>query len=63
MGKNKYVVGSKNGDLRFYNGVGSKAKNLIPSYLGDSILSIDCTKDGKLLLLTFKNYLVLLDTF
>lgn len=62
IGKNKFVVGSKTGDLRFYDGVGPNAKNLIPSFLGDAIQGIDCTKDGKFILLTFKSYLVLLDT-
>ena len=58
-----FAIGSNNGDIRMYKDVGSSAKNLIPSMLGDPILQIDSSKDSSLLLLTFKRYLILMPTF
>ena len=63
MDKDEFVVSSKNGDLRFYNKIGGYCKNLLPSFLGDQILRIDSTINKKYLLLTFRNYLILLKTF
>jgi hypothetical protein len=39
-----------------------KASNLIPSFMGDSVLFIDSLENGDLLLLTFKEYLLLIPT-
>ncbi len=58
-----YAVSSRNGDLRLYNQIGYNAKNVLPSLFGDKVLCIDNTKDGNLLLLTFKKYLLLFPAF
>ncbi len=42
--------------------MGQNAKNLYPG-LGDPILSLDCTKDGRWLLATCKNYLLFIPAF
>ena len=54
-----FVLGNQAGEIRLYKDVGQNAKNLYPG-LGDPILSIDCTKDGRFILATCKNYLILL---
>ena len=58
-----FAVGSKNGNLRMYGKLGETARNLLPSFQGDKIISMDSTKDGKFILLTFKNYLIMFPTF
>lgn len=42
--------------------MGQNALNLYPG-LGDPIKSLDCTKDGRFLLATCKNYLMFMATF
>lgn len=42
--------------------MGQNAKNLYPG-LGDPIISLDCTKDGRWLLATCKNYLLFVPAF
>lgn len=37
----RVAVGSQMGELRLYNKVNDNAKNLLPSYLGDSIIDMD----------------------
>lgn len=39
-----------------------KASNLVPSFLGQPVVDIDSYEDGKLLLLTLKNCLLLVPT-
>lgn len=58
-----FAIGSKNGNLRMYGKLGENAKNLLPSFKGDKIISMDSTKDGKFILLTFKTYLIMFPTF
>ena len=58
-----FAVGSLTGELRLYSKIGENAKNLLPSYLGDKIIDMDQTRDGNFILLTFKNYLILFQTF
>lgn len=62
---NAYFIGSKTGELRLYNNLNKKtsAKNLIPSLYGDEIIDMDSTLDGKLILLTFKKYILIIKTF
>lgn len=60
---NNLAIGSSNGDIRLYNDVGSNARNLIPSMLGDPVLHMDSSKDGSLLLLTFRRYLMIMPTY
>lgn len=60
----KYIVCSKNGDIRFYNKVtdNMKAMNMMPSFLGEQVISIDSYENGNLLLLTMKSFLLLVPT-
>lgn len=57
----KLAVGSGNGAIRLYENVGGNAKTLIPS-LGDPIIGLDVSMEGRWLLATCKNYLLLIDT-
>jgi len=56
-----FATGSKTGEIRLFKQVGQNAKNLYPG-LGDPILGLDSTRDGKWLLATAKTYLLLLPT-
>lgn len=59
----KFVVSSKNGDLRLYASVGDKAaKNLIPAFASAEALGLDVTRDGTLVLVTYPKYLLLIIT-
>jgi hypothetical protein len=60
----KYIVCSSNGDVRFFNKVtdNMKASNLVPSFLGESVVSVDSYENGSLLLLTMKSFLTLVPT-
>jgi len=60
--KESFVLGSDNGDIRFFKDSFSIAWNLLPSYQGDAIISIDTSMDNSLVLVTFKNYLILIET-
>ncbi len=62
--KDKYIVCSQDGEVRFFNKVTEnvKATNLMPSFMGDSVQFIDSLDNGDLLLLTFKEYLLLIPT-
>lgn len=53
----KIVLGSENGDLRFYDSVGKKAKELIRGF-GSKPISVD--QFGKFTLATYKEYLLLI---
>ncbi|KAK6464909.1 VID27 cytoplasmic protein-domain-containing protein [Scheffersomyces coipomensis] len=55
------AVGSGKGDIRLYDRLGVNAKSALPS-LGESILGIDVSKDGRWLLATCEFYLLLVDT-
>lgn len=55
------AVASATGDIRLYDRIGVNAKTLIPS-LGDPIIGIEASADGKWVLATCKNYLLLIDT-
>ena len=62
-GKNdSLVIGSNNGELRFFQDSNKIAKNLIPSFQGDKVEFLDSTNDNSFLLLTFPTYLILLST-
>lgn len=54
------AVGSDNGSIRLFNGIGGNAKTLLPT-LGDEINSLDISKDGRWLLATCNDYLLLID--
>ncbi|CAI5760808.1 unnamed protein product [Candida verbasci] len=55
------ALGTGKGDIRLYDKLGSKAKTALPS-LGDAIIGLDVSRDGKYLLATCKDYLLLIDT-
>jgi len=45
-----------------YSDIGKNAKNKFPGF-GDPIKNIDISKDGKWIVATCENYLILLPTF
>ena len=59
-GDGQFVTGGEKGDLRFYDRIGIKAKNLISLY-GDPIRHIEISSDDQYLLLTCDKYLLLIN--
>ena len=59
-GEGQFVTGGEKGDLRFYDRIGIKAKNLISLY-GDPIRHIEISSDDQHLLLTCDKYLLLIN--
>lgn len=57
----KLAVASEKGDIRLFDSVGKNAKTALPP-LGDPILGIDVTADGRYIVATTKTYLLLVDT-
>ncbi|KAM0791670.1 hypothetical protein ACM66B_000470 [Microbotryomycetes sp. NB124-2] len=55
------AVASNKGDIRLFDKLGKNAKTALPA-LGDPILGIDVTADGRYVLATCKTYLLLIDT-
>ncbi|KAI9823510.1 MAG: hypothetical protein M1826_007722 [Phylliscum demangeonii] len=55
------AVASNKGDIRMFDRVGINAKTHIPA-LGDPILGLDVSADGRWLLATCRTYLLLIDT-
>lgn len=55
------AVASENGDIRLYDQIGKNAKTLLPG-LGDRILGIDVSEDGKYVLATTAKYLIIINT-
>lgn len=53
------AVGSAKGDIKLYDRLGINAKTALPS-LGDEIIGLDVSKDGKWILVTYKTYLTLI---
>ena len=60
-GKGELAVASKKGDIRLYNKLNLQAKTHLPG-LGDPIIGIDTTENGKWILATCKSYLLILNT-
>jgi WD40 repeat protein len=58
-----FAVGSEDGAIRLYKQCSGNAKNLLPSLLGQPILHLDTSKDGKFLLATCKSHVLLIPTF
>lgn len=54
------AIASKSGELRLYDRIGVNAKTLIPS-LGDIPKGMDISNDGRWLLTTYDDYLLLID--
>nr|ODO02222.1 cytoplasmic protein [Cryptococcus depauperatus CBS 7855] len=57
----KLVVASNKGDLRLFDSIGKNAKTALPA-LGDPIIGVDVSADGRWLVATCKTYLLLIDT-
>jgi hypothetical protein len=57
----KVVVASEKGDLRLFDKIGKNAKTALPA-MGDPILGVDVTKDGRWVVATCKTYLLVIDT-
>lgn len=57
----KLAVASEKGDIRLFDSIGKNAKTALPP-LGDPILGIDVTADGRYIVATTKAYLLLIDT-
>jgi hypothetical protein len=60
-GKGELAVASLKGDIRLYNKLNIRAKTHLPG-LGDPIIGIDTTENGKWIVATCKTYLLILNT-
>ena len=59
--KGHIAVASNKGDVRLFDRLGVNAKTHIPA-LGESIIGLDVSADGRYLLATCRTYLLLIDT-
>ncbi|KAJ1978042.1 Vacuolar import and degradation protein 27 [Dimargaris verticillata] len=59
--KGHVVVGSEKGEIRMFSKLGTVAKTSLPA-MGDPILGIDVSADGRYIVATCKNYLLLIHT-
>ncbi|KAI0796688.1 VID27 cytoplasmic protein [Abortiporus biennis] len=57
----KLAVASEKGDIRLFDSIGKNAKTALPP-LGDPILGVDVTANGRWIVATTKTYLLLIDT-
>ncbi|KAJ6515828.1 VID27 cytoplasmic protein-domain-containing protein [Mycena sanguinolenta] len=57
----KLAVASEKGDIRLFDTIGKIAKTALPP-LGDPIIGVDVTADGRYVVATTKTYLLLIDT-
>jgi len=57
----KLAVASEKGDIRLFDSIGKNAKTALPP-LGDPIIGIDVTADGRYIVATTSTYLLLIDT-
>ena len=57
----KLAVASEKGDIRLFDSIGKNAKTALPP-LGDPIIGVDATADGRWIVATTKTYLLLIDT-
>ncbi|KAI0081752.1 VID27-domain-containing protein [Panus rudis PR-1116 ss-1] len=57
----KLAVASEKGDIRLFDTIGKNAKTALPP-LGDPIIGIDVTANGRWIVATTKTYLLLIDT-
>ncbi|KAJ2519456.1 Vacuolar import and degradation protein 27 [Coemansia sp. RSA 2049] len=55
------AVGSAKGEIRLFDRLGVRAKTMLPA-LGEPIVGIDVTSDGRYVVATCKMYLLLIDT-
>ena len=57
----KLAIAGDKGDIRLFDSIGKNAKTALPA-LGDPILGIDVSGDGRWIVATTKTYLLLIDT-
>jgi hypothetical protein len=57
----KLAVASEKGDIRLFDSIGKNAKTALPP-LGDPIIGVDVTANGRWVVATTKTYLLLIDT-
>lgn len=57
----RLAVASNKGDIRLFDSIGKNAKTALPA-LGDPIIGVDVTADGRYVIATCKTYLLLIDT-
>ncbi|RPD67184.1 VID27 cytoplasmic protein [Lentinus tigrinus ALCF2SS1-7] len=57
----KLAVASEKGDIRLFDSIGKNAKTALPP-LGDPIIGVDVTSNGRWIVATTKTYLLLIDT-
>ncbi|KAF5390668.1 hypothetical protein D9757_002743 [Collybiopsis confluens] len=60
-GTGKLAVASEKGDLRLFDSIGKNAKTALPP-LGDPIIGVDVTANGRWIVATTRTYLLLIDT-
>ena len=60
-GSGKVAVAGDKGDIKLFDSIGKNAKTALPA-LGDPILGIDVSGDGRWIVATTKTYLLLIDT-
>ena len=60
-GEGAVATGSEKGEIRLYNDLNKQAKTRLPG-LGDAIIGLDTTEDGRWLLATTRYYLLLIST-
>ncbi|TCD69662.1 hypothetical protein EIP91_006679 [Steccherinum ochraceum] len=59
--KGQLAVASEKGDIRLFDSIGKNAKTALPP-LGDPIIGVDVTANGRWIVATTKTYLLLIDT-
>jgi hypothetical protein len=60
--ENGYIaIGNEKGDVRLFDTLGKVAKTALPA-LGGNIIGLDVSADGRYVLATCKNYILLIDT-
>ncbi|CAE6538479.1 unnamed protein product [Rhizoctonia solani] len=59
--KGQLAVASEKGDIRLFDSIGKNAKTALPA-LGDPVIGVDVTADGRHVVATCRTYLLLIDT-
>ncbi|CAO1634819.1 unnamed protein product [Sympodiomycopsis kandeliae] len=59
--RGRLAIASSKGDIRLFDQIGKNAKTALPA-LGDPIVGVDVTADGRYVVATCKTYLLLIDT-
>ncbi|CAE6438038.1 unnamed protein product [Rhizoctonia solani] len=59
--KGQLAVASEKGDIRLFDSIGKNAKTALPA-LGDPVIGVDVTADGRYVVATCRTYLLLIDT-